>query len=102
IGLAPDSGTTWLLPHLASNSVALEMALTNRRMAADEALQRGLCAEVTPDDEVVAKAVEYAARLADLSTDALVTTRRLIRGAATVSFPDALEAEKKEQGRLGK
>jgi len=102
IGLAPDSGTTWLLPHLASTSVALEMALTNRRMHSSEVLQRGLCAEVTPDDEVVGKAVEYAAKLADLSTDALLTTRRLIRGSATASFADALEAEKQEQGRLGR
>ncbi len=102
IGLAPDSGTTWLLPHLASTSVALEMALTNRRMPASEALQHGLCSEVAPDDEVVGKAIEVASRLADLSTDALVTTRRLIRGAANLSFDDALDAEKREQGRLGK
>lgn len=102
IGLAPDSGTTWLLPHLTSTSVALEMALTNRRMPASEALQRGLCAEVAPDDEVVGRAVELAGQLADLSTDALVTTRRLIRGAATLTFEEALEAEKREQGRLGK
>lgn len=102
IGLAPDSGTTWLLPHLASISVALEMALTNRRMPSTEAFERGLCAEVTPDDVLVEKAVGYAAKLADLSTDALVTTRRLIRGSATVSFTDALHAEKREQGRLGR
>lgn len=102
IGLVPDSGTTWLLPHLTSTSLALEMALTNRRMSAPEALQHGLCAEMVPDDDVVGKAVEYASRLADLSTDALVTTRRLIRNATTLTFDDALDAEKGEQGRLGK
>jgi len=102
IGLAPDSGSTWLLPRLAGVSVAMEMALTNRRMPASEALERGLCAEVTPDGEVLAKAIEYATKLADLSTDALVTTRRLIRGSAILDFDDALEAEKLEQGRLGK
>ena len=37
----------------------------------------------------------------DLPTDALVTTRRLIRQAPAMSFEDALEAEKREQGRLG-
>lgn len=102
IGLVPDSGTTWLMPHHAGTSVALEMALTNRRMPALEALQRGLCAEVTPDEEVVDKAKEYAAKLADLSTDSLVTTRQLIYGSSTLSFPEGLEAEKREQGRLGK
>ena len=102
IGLAPDSGTTWLMPHHAGTSIALEMALTNRRMPASEALQRGLCAEVTPDPEVVDKALEYAAKLAAMSTDALITTRRLIYGSSTLSFLDGLEAEKLEQGRLGR
>ena len=102
IGLAPDSGTTWLLPHHVGISIALEMALTNRRMPASEALQRGLCAEVTPDDQVVDKAVEYAAKLAAMSTDALVTTRRLIYGSSALTFLDGLEAEKMEQGRLGR
>jgi len=102
IGLVPDSGTTWLMPHHAGTSVALEMALTNRRMSASEALERGLCAEVTPDDEVVGKAIEYAARLADLPTDALVTTRALIYGSSLLTFEEGLEAEKREQGRLGK
>lgn len=102
IGLTPDSGSTWLLPHHVGTSVALDMALTNRRMASDEALARGLCVEVTPDGVVVAKAMEYAEKLADMPTDALTTTRRLIHGSRRLTFLEALEAEKEEQGRLGK
>jgi len=101
IGLTPDSGSTWLLPHHVGTSVALEMALTNRRMNSDEALARGLCAAVTADGEVVDMALEYAEKLADMSTDALTTTRRLIHGSRRLTFLEALEAEKQEQGRLG-
>jgi 2-(1,2-epoxy-1,2-dihydrophenyl)acetyl-CoA isomerase len=101
IGLAPDSGTTWLLPHHVGTSLAMEMALTNRRMPASEAHERGLCAKVTPDGEVVTRALEYAGKLADLPTNALVTTRRLIHGSSTLTFLEGLEAEKQEQGRLG-
>jgi 2-(1,2-epoxy-1,2-dihydrophenyl)acetyl-CoA isomerase len=101
IGLVPDSGTTWLMPHHAGTSVALEMALTNRRMPASEAFERGLCVEVTPDDGVVERAIEYATKLADLPTDALVSTRRLIYGSSKLTFPEGLNAEKSEQGRLG-
>lgn len=101
IGLAPDSGSTWLLPHHVGTSVALEMALTNRKMDAEEALARGLCAAVVPDDQVVDKALEYAESLADMPTDALITTRRLIHGSRRLTFLEALEAEKAEQGRLG-
>jgi 2-(1,2-epoxy-1,2-dihydrophenyl)acetyl-CoA isomerase len=102
IGLVPDSGTTWLMPHHAGTSIAMEMALTNRRMPANEALERGLCAEVTRDDEVVDKAIEYAARLSDLPTDALITTRSLVYGSSRLTFAEGLDAEKAEQGRLGK
>lgn len=102
IGLTPDSGTTWLMPHHAGTSIAMEMALTNRRMSAYEAQARGLCAEVTPDGEVVEKSVEYASKLADLPTDALITTRNLIYGSSILTFTEGLEAEKREQGRLGK
>jgi 2-(1,2-epoxy-1,2-dihydrophenyl)acetyl-CoA isomerase len=102
IGLAPDSGSTWLLPHHVGVSTALEMALTNRRMSAEEALARGLCVEVVPDDEVVERAVWHAGKLADMATDALITSRRLIRGSARLSFDQALEAEKLEQDRLGR
>lgn len=102
IGLAPDSGSTWLLPHHVGVSIALEMALTNRRMPAAEALARGLCTEMVPDEEVVERSVERARELADMATDALVTTRRLIRGSAHLTFELALEAEKTEQERLGR
>ncbi len=102
IGLAPDSGSTWLLPRHLGVSTALEMAMTNRRLPAEEALARGLCVEVTTDHGCVEKAVEYAARLADLPPDALVTTRRLIRGSGKFSFEEELEEEKREQARLGR
>lgn len=102
IGLAPDSGSTWLLPHHVGVSTALEMALTNRRMPAEEALARGLCTAVVSDEEIVQYSVERAQELANMATDALVTTRRLMRGSAQLTFEAALEAEKLEQDRLGK
>ena len=102
IALAPDSGSTWLLPHHIGVAAALEMALTNRRMGAEEAHTRGLAAAVAPDGEVVETAFEYARQLAGMATDALVTTRRLVRGSARLSFEAGLEQEKIEQGRLGK
>ena len=102
IGLVPDSGSTWLLPRHVGTSLAMEMALTNRRMAAAEALQRGLCVEVAPDGEVVERAVEYAMKLAALPTDALISTRRLVYGSSLLNLEDGLQAEQAEQGRLGK
>lgn len=102
IGLVPDSGTTWGLPAVVGVGRALEMALTNRRLNAVEAVDWGLCAEVVNDGELVARATELASTLAELVPDALVTTRRLIREAPGKPFADALRAEREEQARLGR
>jgi 2-(1,2-epoxy-1,2-dihydrophenyl)acetyl-CoA isomerase len=102
IGLVPDSGSTWLLPHHLGTSLAIELAMTNRRLGAEEALARGLCVAVALDGESVSRAMELAEDLADLPTDALVSTRRLVRGSARLSLEEALHAERAEQDRLGK
>ncbi len=102
IGLVPDSGTTWWLPHFVGVSKAVELAMTNKRVSASEAHSLGLCAEIVTDTKVVVRAVELAGTLADMVPDSLVTTRRLIREASRLSFEEALEAERVEQSRMGK
>lgn len=102
IGLAPDSGTTWWLPHHLGVSRALEITLTNRRVPAAEARDLGLCIDTVPADDLVPRAMEQATALADLPPDALVTTRRLIRDAAGSDFDGALVRERAEQDRLGR
>jgi 2-(1,2-epoxy-1,2-dihydrophenyl)acetyl-CoA isomerase len=102
IGLVPDSGTTWWLAHHLGVSRALELTLTNRRVGAEEARELGLCLAVVPGDALLDRAAVIAAQMADLVPDALVTTRRLIREASGSSLEQALQAEQREQGRLGK
>jgi 2-(1,2-epoxy-1,2-dihydrophenyl)acetyl-CoA isomerase len=102
IGLIPDSGTTWWLPHHLGVSRALELALTNRRVGADEARELGLCLDVVPGDQLLDRSRELAGAMADLVPESLVATRRLIREAASSTLESALTAEQAEQGRLGK
>jgi 2-(1,2-epoxy-1,2-dihydrophenyl)acetyl-CoA isomerase len=102
IGLIPDSGTTWWLPHHLGASRALELALTNRRMGAEETRELGLCLDVVPGDQLLDRSMELAGQMADLVPETLVATRRLIREAASSSLEEALTAEQAEQGRLGK
>lgn len=102
IGLVPDSGTTWWLSRHLGVSRALELALTNRRVSAEEARQLGLCVDVVPGDELLDRARALAGQMADLVPDSLVNTRRLIREAAGSSLDQAMRAEQAEQGRLGK
>lgn len=102
IGLIPDSGTTWWLSHHLGVSRALELALTNRRVSAEEARALGLCLDVVPGAELIDHALEVARQLADLVPDSLVSTRRLIREASGSSLEAALVAEQTAQGRLGR
>ena len=102
IGLVPDSGTTWWLPHHVGISKALEITFTNDRIDAQEAQRLGLCARIAPAESVVEEALAVATSLADLVPDSLVTTRRLIRRGATSTFDEALAAERREQARLGR
>jgi 2-(1,2-epoxy-1,2-dihydrophenyl)acetyl-CoA isomerase len=102
IGLIPDSGTTWWLPRHLGVSRALELALTNRRLRAEEARELGLCTDVVRGDQLLDRSRELAGQMADLVPDSLVTTRRLIREAASSSLEEAMSAERLEQGRLGK
>jgi 2-(1,2-epoxy-1,2-dihydrophenyl)acetyl-CoA isomerase len=102
IGLVPDSGTTWWLPHMLGVAKALELTMTNRRVDAVEAERLGLCSFVVPDESLLTEARGTAGVLADLVPDSLVTTRRLIREAAGSSLSTAMAREREEQGRLGR
>lgn len=101
IGLAPDSGTTWWLPHHVGVARALEITLTNRRVPAEEAKELGLCLEVTEPERLLDAAMTQAQALAQMSTEALVDTRTLIRNASGSAFLAALQAERQAQHRLG-
>jgi 2-(1,2-epoxy-1,2-dihydrophenyl)acetyl-CoA isomerase len=46
--------------------------------------------------------MEIASQLTDMVPDSLVTTRRLMRDAASLDLSDALLAEQEAQGRLGR
>jgi enoyl-CoA hydratase/carnithine racemase len=55
-GLAPELGTSWILPRLIGFGPALEMALTGRMVGAREAFELKLVHRVVPDDQLVTSA----------------------------------------------
>ncbi len=60
IGLAPDLGSTHLLPRLIGRSRALKMMLTNEPISAKKALRWGMIHSCVGDRGLVANAVEHA------------------------------------------
>jgi 2-(1,2-epoxy-1,2-dihydrophenyl)acetyl-CoA isomerase len=93
IGLAPDSGGTYLLPRVVGYAKALELSLTGDMVDAATALQIGLVSRVVPTDRLLDEAGELAARLAAMPTVALGRTKALLQASLRPALEDALRAE---------
>ncbi len=64
VGLAPDSGGSYMLPRLVGASKAMELLLLGEPVDAQEALRIGLVAKVIPAPELSRTALELAQKLA--------------------------------------
>jgi 2-(1,2-epoxy-1,2-dihydrophenyl)acetyl-CoA isomerase len=87
VALTPDCSTSVFLPRLLGSKRALELMLTNRPLAAREALEWGLVNQVVPDAELLAAALALAERLAAGPRGAFGHTKRLV--AASLGSIDA-------------
>ncbi len=97
LGIIPDVGASWLVPNLVGRARANGMALLGDSLPADKALEWGMVWEVHPDDQLVAKAQEYAARMAQGSITGIKATVRAHDKAMLQSIHDQLDFEKEEQ-----
>lgn len=93
IGLAPDSGTSFLLPRLIGWGRAVEMAFTNQAVDAATALAWGLVNRVCPSDELVIAAQTLAAELAAGPTRGIGLTKRALNRAWGGELEAALDYE---------
>lgn len=93
VGLTPDCGVSHLLPIVVGTRRATELAIGQRVITADVALDWGLVNEVHPDDQLATKAAELAARLAGLATQTLGPTKALLGAAALADYEAALDRE---------
>jgi 2-(1,2-epoxy-1,2-dihydrophenyl)acetyl-CoA isomerase len=101
IGLNPDGGSTWYLPRVVGLRRATELALTNRALSADEALEWGIVSRVVPDDALTSEADALVAQLAAGPTRAYGATKRLLRASLSNELGAQLEREKSEIEALG-
>jgi len=100
IGLVPDGGSTYTVPRLVGMRRAIELALLNRPLSADEALDWGLITRVVPDPELFRTADELAAQLAAGPTQAFGRTKRLLQGTWRESFESQMELESRAISEL--
>ncbi len=93
IGLIPDSGGTFILPRLIGLQRATALMMTGDKLNAEDALAWGLISQYCNDDELQAKGMEMATRLAAMPTIGLGLTKRLLNSSFTNSYSEQLEEE---------
>ncbi|MBN9624150.1 MAG: enoyl-CoA hydratase/isomerase family protein, partial [Actinobacteria bacterium] len=78
VGLSPDGGMTYFLPRVVGPTKALELLLDDPNLSAAEALSMGLVTEVVPGDQVMDRARERAAKLAELAPHYVKMAKSLV------------------------
>ena len=101
IGLVPDCGGTFILPRLVGWKRAAELMMTGDVITAGRALELGMINAVVPDDELLARALAMAERLAAAPTVALGRIKELLEASATNTYEGQLELERKAQIKTG-
>jgi enoyl-CoA hydratase/carnithine racemase len=95
LGVAPDAGSTWLVPRLIGLPRALELMITGRPFTGAEAATIGLCTRAVPAGDVLAATQELAREIAEHTAPlAVAVTKRLVHELAHEhERPDAMSRE---------
>jgi len=102
IGLAPDAGSSFFIPHLVGRQRAAAMMLLAEPVPAEQAEAWGLIHRAVDDAALMDEARGLAARLAAGPTASYREIRRLLDAAACTDLAGQLEHEAASQGRLGR
>jgi enoyl-CoA hydratase/carnithine racemase len=81
LGVVPEAGSSFLLPHVMSYQRTAEYLFTARYMSAAEAREVGLVLETLPLAALMPRALEVASKIAAQPPAAVRETKRLMRHA---------------------
>lgn len=100
VGLAPDSGVSYMLPRMVGTNVAKELVYTGEILDADRAEDLGLFNHVYPAESFDDDASELIEDIASGPTVALRNAKRLIADGVTKTFGEAVSDEWTAQGTV--
>ncbi len=95
LGTIPGSGGTQRLTRAVGKAKAMEMILTGRMMAAEEAERAGLVSRVVAADEVVDEALKVAERIADMSIPVVAMAKEAVNRAFEASLAEGVRFERR-------
>jgi enoyl-CoA hydratase/carnithine racemase len=96
----PGWGGTQRLARLVGATQAKRLAMTGRRLNAQQCLDLGVVGEICPAPELLARALAFAAELAAHPLESLEAIKRVIDEGTGQSWDRALDAEARAVARL--
>ncbi|MDX8352963.1 2-(1,2-epoxy-1,2-dihydrophenyl)acetyl-CoA isomerase PaaG [Cognatiyoonia sp. IB215182] len=101
VGLVPDAGGSWSLPHLVGPARAKALAMTGAPVTAQQAADWGMIWQALPDHTLMENARALTAQLADGPTRGLASTKVAIHAASANTLSQQLELEAQLQKLCG-
>jgi enoyl-CoA hydratase len=92
-GVVPDSAGIAKLYEIGGSALALDLALTGRRVGAEEALQLGLVSQVVPDDELDDVVLGMAETIAERPPLVVRLIREHVQGLSSSGVRSTLQRE---------
>lgn len=93
IGLVPDSGSSWFLPHTIGLAKAFELCSMGNKVSAAEAVRLGLFNKAVPMAELDAAVEQVATYYASAPTLAIGLIKKMLNKALTSSLDEQLDYE---------
>jgi enoyl-CoA hydratase/carnithine racemase len=93
LGVAPEAGSSGLLPALIGSQQAARLFFTSDWMTADQAVSLGLGLQVCAPGTVLQEALTLATRIAEFSLKSLVATKRTLLASRAETFRNARAIE---------
>lgn len=100
LGLMPAWGATYRLPRLIGKSRALDLMVRGNTLSAKEAKAIGLVDEIFPQEEVLARATDYALEAAGGAVFAIGKIKKCINAGFDLSFPESMRLESDSQAQI--
>ena len=94
LGVIPGAGGTQRLIRAVGKAKAMEMVLSGRFMAAEEAERAGLVSRIVPDGELKEEAIALGAKIADMSLPAVMLAKAAVNTAYETTLAEGMRFER--------